>query len=136
MKTITFSYHRLQVRFFAQADVSLDAWVGAVLRNNFLAQAAAVIDDQGISLFQHLNTLPIAASHPNWQSLQGGFPKPCGLTAGIFLQEIDREPYMPIRSIHLRSCLLPVSSLYSRRLWRHSIKCSKRALVILLFLSL
>lgn len=75
MKSITFSYHRLQVRFFAQADVSLDAWVGAVLRNNFLAQAAAVIDDQGISLFQHLNTLPIAASHPNWQSLQGGFPK-------------------------------------------------------------
>lgn len=75
MKSITFSYHRLQVRFFAQADVSLDAWVGAVLRNNFLAQATEVTDSRGVSLLQHLNTLPISQSHPNWPSLQGGFPK-------------------------------------------------------------
>lgn len=71
----TFAYHRLRVRFFAHKDLTLKGWIGAVLRNNFLVQAASVADGKGKTLFDQLNTLPLAETHPAWKALQGGFPK-------------------------------------------------------------
>ena len=75
MKEIKFGYHRLRVRFFAHADLSLEGWIGAVLRNNFLVQAAAVKDKMDISLFEYLNCFPLPKTHPAYKALQGGFQK-------------------------------------------------------------
>lgn len=75
MKRITLSYYRLNIRFYAEADVRLDAWIGAVLRNNFLAQAERVKDADGISLLARMEELPLPDGHPCRKQLEGGFPK-------------------------------------------------------------
>lgn len=75
MKQITLSYYRLNIRFYADANVRLDAWIGAVLRNNFLAQAGLVKDEDGISLLARMEELPLPEGHPCRKQLEGGFPK-------------------------------------------------------------
>lgn len=69
------SVSRLTVRFFAQERVSMKFWIGAVLRNRFLYAADQVLDEQGLSLRRHIDTLPLPQDHFLYKQLQGGFPK-------------------------------------------------------------
>lgn len=66
---------RLSVRFFVEEHISMQFWIGSVLRNRFLYAADKVFDDQGISLRQHINTLPLPKTHFLYTQLRGGFPK-------------------------------------------------------------
>lgn len=75
MKPISLSYYKLNIRFYAEEDVRLDAWIGAVLRNNFLVQAEQVKDTDGISLLAHIEDLPLSEGHPCRKQMEGGFPK-------------------------------------------------------------
>lgn len=66
---------RMRVRFFANAKVNVDYWIGAVLRNRFLYAAEQVICDGGFSLRRILDTLPLEDGHFLYKRLRGGFPK-------------------------------------------------------------
>ena len=65
------SVSRLTVRFFAQERVSMKFWIGAVLRNRFLYAADQVLDEQGLSLRRHIDTLPLPQDHFLYKQLQG-----------------------------------------------------------------
>lgn len=66
---------RIHIRFFAGECVRMQHWIGAVLRNRFLYAAEEVKDEQGISLRQLIDTLPLPEGHFLYGQLQGGFPK-------------------------------------------------------------
>ena len=69
------SYCRIKVRFFSGTDVRMDYWIGAVLRNRFLYAADSIVNIQGISLRQIIDTLPLPENHFLYRQLKGGFPK-------------------------------------------------------------
>lgn len=102
MRSLSLCYYRLQIRFFADTNVRIGAWIGAVLRNNFLVQAEQVKGSDGISLFAHMEALPLSDEHPCRKQLQGGFPK------GIWLDCRD-IPY------NNRVSLLNADRIYSFR---------------------
>jgi hypothetical protein len=66
---------RLHVRFIPDRDIHLHAWIGAVLRNNFLVNTAEFITDDGHSLYEHIEELTISPDNPYYNQLVGGFPK-------------------------------------------------------------
>lgn len=67
---------RLEISFTSAADINMDAWCGAVLRNNFLYAASLVETGGGCSLLDNIRECPLDASHPMHGHLSGGFPKP------------------------------------------------------------
>jgi hypothetical protein len=69
------SYKRLNVHFIPEQNMHLNAWIGAVLRNNFLVNSSKVFADDGLSLYQHIEELTIPADNPYYSQLVGGFPK-------------------------------------------------------------
>lgn len=67
--------YKIDIRFFAEQNVQMRYWIGAVLRNRFLYAAAHVFDEQGTSLLNILNTFALPEHHFLYKQLCGGFPK-------------------------------------------------------------
>lgn len=67
--------HRLEIRFYAEDDIFMKHWFGAVLRNGFLSMSAEVSDSNSVSLWKYIQTISIPAEHPYYNQLRGGFPK-------------------------------------------------------------
>lgn len=67
--------HRMTVRFFTDTPVQMKYWIGAVLRNRFLYAAESVQGDNGVSLRDIIDTLPLPEEHFFYKQLRGGFPK-------------------------------------------------------------
>ena len=70
-----FYYHRFDIRFSSTQDVAMNCWIGAVFRNGFLKVASEVYDDDNVSLYTHIETLPLSSNHPYYVQFNGGFPK-------------------------------------------------------------
>ena len=74
-------YHRFDVKMSASAEVLLDAWPGAIIRNNLLYAAEQIrIQKTGRSLREQIDTIPLHVSHPLYSELKDGFPKGYVLT--------------------------------------------------------
>lgn len=71
----SFYCHKLTIRFYLEDDIRMDAWPGAVFRNNFLYAAESILDDHGKSLRQKMDCIPLQGNHPYYKQLSGGFPK-------------------------------------------------------------
>lgn len=69
------AYQKFNIRFFSSEQNDMKFWLGSVLRNRFLYAADRVFDDQGVSLRQLIDTLPLPEEHFLYGQLQGGFPK-------------------------------------------------------------
>lgn len=69
------NYYRINVRFLAEKQVRMKFWIGAVLRNRFLFAADNVVDANGRSLRNIIDTITLPESHFLYKQLQGGFPK-------------------------------------------------------------
>ena len=67
--------HRLEVRFYAEENIQMNHWLGAVLRNGFLSMSAEVFDSEGVSLWEYIQAFPLPIHHPYYLQLKGGFPK-------------------------------------------------------------
>lgn len=68
-------YVKIDVRFFADQDVRMRYWIGAVLRNRFLFAANQVFDENGVSLRRILDTISLPEEHFLYRYLRGGAPK-------------------------------------------------------------
>jgi hypothetical protein len=70
-------YHRFDVVITAETGTTLDAWIGAVLRNNLLyAMEQVILPDRDITLFGLCRQFPLSAQHPLYKELKDGFPAP------------------------------------------------------------
>lgn len=67
--------YRLEIRFYAEENLQMKHWFGAVLRNGFLSMSAEISDPDGVSLWEHIQTFSLPIHHPYYQQLKGGFPK-------------------------------------------------------------
>ena len=75
------SYKCYQVQIRATEDVTFDAWVGAVVRNNLLYFSEQIrIQKTNRSLREQIDTFPLNNEHPLYKELQEGFPKGYVLT--------------------------------------------------------
>jgi hypothetical protein len=74
-------YHRFDIRMIATRDLILDAWAGAIIRNNLLYAADSVlIEGTNQSLREWIDTFPLKETHPLYKELKEGFPKGYVLT--------------------------------------------------------
>ena len=74
-------YHRFEIRMIATGDVVVDAWTGAVIRNNLLYAAEQVyIEIAGQTLRERIDAFPLNGTHPLYKDLKDGFPKGYVLT--------------------------------------------------------
>lgn len=71
----SFFCHKLSVRFYPEDDIRMGAWIGAVIRNNFLYAAENVYDEHGQSLRQNIDHLTLPDNHPYYRQFSGGIPK-------------------------------------------------------------
>lgn len=76
---ITLNSHLLFFRFditlVATTDTSFDAWIGAVIRNNFLyATEQICLPDSDMTLFGLCKEFPLLNDHPLYKELKDGFP--------------------------------------------------------------
>jgi tetrahydromethanopterin S-methyltransferase subunit B len=69
------SYKRIYVHFVPERNMHINAWIGAVLRNNFLVNTSKVFADDGLSLYQHIEEFSLSIDNPYYSHLAGGFPK-------------------------------------------------------------
>lgn len=69
------AFHELEISILATETVSIDGWLGAALRNNLLFASEHITTENGKSLLEIINTLPISKVHPLYNELAGGFPK-------------------------------------------------------------
>ena len=71
-------YHRFDVTLKTKKNTVFKAWVGAVVRNNFMYAADSVLVDvngKSLSLRELINLIPLDDSHPLYKELANGFPK-------------------------------------------------------------
>ena len=68
-------FYRLDIRFYPNEPIKIPYWTGAVIRNRFLYAAEKIFDNQGHSLRELLDTLPLSEAHAYYKQLAGGFPK-------------------------------------------------------------
>jgi len=71
-------YHRFDINIKPAKGTEFKAWVGAVIRNNFLYAADSVMvdfDDAQVSLRELINRVPLIESHLLYKELANGFPK-------------------------------------------------------------
>ena len=74
-------YHCYKVQMCATQDVTLDAWVGAIIRNNLLYASEQIrVQKTGRSLREQIDALPLTETHPLYKELKEGFPKGYVLT--------------------------------------------------------
>jgi len=73
-------YHELVVSIRATADLHIDGWLGAALRNRLLFAADHVNVMGGVSLRQVINLLTIKDRHPLYKKMEEGFPRGYGLS--------------------------------------------------------
>jgi hypothetical protein len=73
--TSPFGFLELEITASAGADVYIDGWLGAAIRNNLLYAAENVCVAEDISLRQLIDTLALNESHPLYNNMKGGFPK-------------------------------------------------------------
>ena len=69
------TYRKIDIRFFVEKNIEISAWPGAILRNRFLYAAESILCADGLSLHQHLSTIPLVENHPFYNQFKGGFPK-------------------------------------------------------------
>lgn len=70
-----FYFHCLDIRFYPSSSIQMPYWIGAVLRNRFLFAASQVVGEDGRTLFDLLESLPLSDSHSCYKTFSGGFPK-------------------------------------------------------------
>lgn len=70
-----FYFHCLDIRLYPSSSIQMPYWIGAVLRNRFLYAASQVVGEDGRTLFDLLDNLPISDSHSCYKTFAGGFPK-------------------------------------------------------------
>ena len=76
-----FHYFRFDIRMCSMKDVNLDAWPGAIIRNNLLYAAEQIrIQKTNRSLREQIDTFPLNDNHPLYKELKDGFPKGYVLT--------------------------------------------------------
>jgi hypothetical protein len=73
--TSPFGFLELEITVSACANVSVDGWLGAAIRNNLLYAAENTCVAEGISLRQQIDTLAFSELHPLYNNMKGGFPK-------------------------------------------------------------
>ena len=74
-------YHRFDVTISPSEDVLLDAWPGAIIRNNLLYAAEHIhIQKTNRSLREQIDVFPLEEDHPLYKELKEGFPKGYVLT--------------------------------------------------------
>jgi hypothetical protein len=65
----------LEITISAGADVYIDGWPGAAIRNNLLYAAEDTRVAEDLSLRQMIDRLALGESHPLYNNMKGGFPK-------------------------------------------------------------
>jgi hypothetical protein len=65
----------LEITISACANVYIDGWLGAAIRNNLLSAAENTCGTKDISLREMIETLTLNESHPLYNDMKGGFPK-------------------------------------------------------------
>ena len=74
-------YHHFDIAMMATADVTFDAWPGAIIRNNLLFAADKIrIQKTERSLREQIDTFSLDEAHPLYKELKDGFPKGYVLT--------------------------------------------------------
>ena len=71
-------FHRFDIVVRSKKGAEFKAWVGAVIRNNFLYAADSVAVESHntkLSLRELINKIPITESHPLFKEMSNGFPK-------------------------------------------------------------
>lgn len=93
LKYRDFTYHVLNINLIALGNIVIDAWPGAMIRNNLLYAARQIEYENGDNFYSVINNLPLPEVHPLHKEMQGGFPR--GFV--IFpLSHTDMTPH-PIR---------------------------------------
>jgi len=94
-------YHRFDVTLKTKKNTAFKAWIGAVVRNNFMYASDSVkVEENGksLSLRDLINRIPLDDSHPLYKELANGFPKgysfafplyPCDDTNALTIKEGD-----------------------------------------------
>ena len=78
-------FQRFVIKMSATENVTLDAWSGAIIRNNLLYAAEQVrIHKTNRSLREQIDTFPLEDNHPLYKELKDGFPKGYVLTDCFF----------------------------------------------------
>jgi len=89
-------YHRFDIQMSATGNVTLDAWPGAIVRNNLLYAAEQIrVQKNGRTLREQIDTFPLTDDHPLYKELKEGFPK--GYVLTNFSQADRSEPVVTIR---------------------------------------
>ena len=74
-------YYRFNIQIRATADVTMDAWLGAIIRNNLLYAAEQIrIQKTNRTLREQIDSFPLESNHPLYKELKDGFPKGYVLT--------------------------------------------------------
>ena len=95
-------YYRFDIQMSAIEDVLLDAWSGAIIRNNLLFAAEQVrIQKTNRSLREQIDAFPLAESHPLYKVLKEGFPK--GYVLTNFSHANRSEPIVSVRKEEILS---------------------------------
>ena len=71
-------YHCFDITLKTKKNTAFKAWIGAVVRNNFMYAADSVqVEENGksLSLRDLINRIPLDVSHPLYKELANGFPK-------------------------------------------------------------
>ena len=100
-------YRRFDVQMRAAQEVVMDAWPGAIVRNNLLYAAEQIrIQKTGRSLLEQIDTFPLNDGHPLYKELKDGFPKGYVLTDFSHTEISGRKIYIHKDEIFSFSLLL------------------------------
>ena len=100
-------YYRFNIRMSATRDVTLDAWPGAIIRNNLLYAAEQIrIQKTNRSLREQIDTFSLNDDHPLYKELKDGFPKGYVLTDFSHATMIDPTVFIRKGDIFSFSLLL------------------------------
>ena len=102
-----FHYYRFDIRMVAIKDVILDAWIGAIIRNNLLYAAEQIrIQKTNRSLREQIDIFPLNDDHPLYKELKEGFPKGYVLTNFSHANKVDATLTLHENEIFCFSLLL------------------------------
>jgi len=110
-------YRRFYIQLIANENVTLDAWTGAIIRNNLLYAAEQIkIQKTNLSLREQIDTFPLEKVHPLYKELKDGFPK--GYVLTDFSHFNMDEPTVSIRKDEVFSfSLILIGRFYEYRFY-------------------
>jgi hypothetical protein len=93
--TNPFGFLELEITTSASDPVSIDGWLGAAIRNNFLYAAENTRVAEDVSLRQLIDTFALSESHPLYNNMKGGFPKGYAIslsshTDNVYKRRLDK----------------------------------------------